>query len=152
MPVALYMCSQLHPDVLLHGLLFNNNIEHLSRKDLLRCLHARTDLCRENISAAIKIWRPGSTSGLKDRCLEVLDAIATEHRIYAVIGAAPYDALHDWDGTIETIAADCCGECIARLKEIAAKERQALWKRLAKSWMCGWSNVPGDSDYGRDDT
>lgn len=134
LPTALYTCCQLTPEVITNGVPGpNGKIECLSPEDMLVCLRACTILSHHNIIAAMNIWIPErecDVHGEECICVRVINGVSARLRTYEGSGLTHHDALQDWTGTIEDVAAECCSTHFAMLKERASRERETLWGRL----------------------
>lgn len=134
LPLALYMCSQLDPDIITNGIARANGfVDRLSPADQLGCLRARAMLRDDVYVAAYNIVRPTCAHAFGVCvCAKTIKTTAQELWKYEDSALARHRALQNWDDIIDRVAGDLCPGCVSLLRRRTAKERRTIWEKLPK--------------------
>ena len=140
-PIALYLCAQLPPRVLLSGQRrADGSVEKLcSTDDVERCLRLRADMARRSARMAMRLFADAPDPRCRGRC-----RAAVEEMFCGVVGGEFEDAPRTdplrayWRRHVEAVERGAkgdktvCARCADVLREREEEQRRELWDELPR--------------------
>ncbi|GBE89173.1 hypothetical protein BKA93DRAFT_738634 [Sparassis latifolia] len=135
LPVALYLCCLLPSHLLLRGIRREDGeVEKLSMDDLERCLEARMELLKANLTRISKAYSPVYSDYQRADCygcVSMMDQLLAFHN-QAVTG--PFQScrilLTGGEHDDDSVKLHACTRCTANVKAVNFTARQEIWGRL----------------------
>ncbi|KAI1795351.1 hypothetical protein LXA43DRAFT_1108500 [Ganoderma leucocontextum] len=152
LPISLYSCCYLGPDLLDGWKREDGQVEHLSVDDLKICFAARERLCKEGAQIFFKIFhdQPSHKCSSVDKCRAALNEMAQALVKANLSLAVECNVLSSWKSVIVMKAA-IHGACSACKKELLARDEKArrqVWDKFPDIFgisVPGWGSKVGRS-------
>ena len=140
LPIALYLCAQLSPRVLLSGSRSSDGaVETLSSADVELCLLLRSDLARHSARMAMRLFADAPDPRCPGRCRR-----AVEETFAAVVNGEFEDAPRTdplgpyWRRYVDAVERGArgdkrmCSRCAGALRQRDVEQRRELWDELPR--------------------